>query len=277
VLLFIVLSSLIFEKKPHWALLVFLLAGFFGFFTLDTGLFSDGILFPALSGLFGVSTLLLSLREKVQLPPQINSKISIKSSAIVKNSLLGSFAGMLVGLLPGVGAAQATYMTQQVSRKGSVKDFLVAVSGVNTANIIFTLVVLYAIGKMRSGIVVVINEIMSVLTFDYLLIFLAVILLAGGIAMFLHLKIGTFMAKWLSKKDPESYKKITIGVIVLVTVFVFLLTGFTGFLIMILGTAIGLIPPLVNVRRAECMAFLIFPVLLFYSGLNLSLLALLGI
>jgi putative membrane protein len=195
----------------------------------------------------------------------------------VKNSLLGSFAGMLVGLLPGVGAAQATYMTQQVSRKGSVKDFLVAVSGVNTANIIFTLVVLYAIGKMRSGIVVVINEIMSVLTFDYLLIFLAVILLAGGIAMFLHLKIGTFMAKWLSKKDPESYKKITIGVIVLVTVFVFLLTGFTGFLIMILGTAIGLIPPLVNVRRAECMAFLIFPVLLFYSGLNLSLLALLGI
>jgi putative membrane protein len=61
VLLFIVLSSLIFEKKPHWALLVFLLAGFFGFFTLDTGLFSDGILFPALSGLFGVSTLLLSL------------------------------------------------------------------------------------------------------------------------------------------------------------------------------------------------------------------------
>jgi len=277
VLLFIVVLSIASEKKCFRALFVFLMAGFFGFLMLNSGMFAQEILFPVLSGMFGISTILLSLREDVVLPAQVRAKVSLSFGSVLKNSALGAVAGMMVGLLPGIGSAQATYVAQQANKSGSVQEFLVAVSGVNTANIIFTLVVLYALGKMRSGIVIAIGQVLETLTFTDLLVFLSVILLAGGIAMLLHLGIGSFLVRRISAQNPRTYKLVSVGIVLLVGASVIALTGVQGLLIMLLSTMIGLMPPLIGVRRAECMGFLLVPVLLFYTGLNTHLLLLFGV
>ena len=265
-LLLIVLMSLAGEKKVIAAAAVFLLAGMFGFVVLGSGLFRSNMLFPALSGLFGVSTLYLSTREKSILPTQVIAKADIGWFKVLKNSFLGAVAGMVVGVLPGIGAAQATYITQQLTRGGSVKEFLVAVSGVNTSNIIFTLVVFYTIGKMRSGLVIAVNEVLPRFTPQVLLVFLGVVLLSGGIAMLLHMNIGTALAKWLGSRNPQQYSRISWAIIALIVGMVFVLCGALGIAVLVVGFAIGLIPPLAGVRRAECMGFFLFPVMLFYFG-----------
>ena len=275
-LIFVCCISIGTEKKLLTAGFVFLLAGLFGFFLLNSSLFDSGIIFPALSGMFGISTMFLSLRGECVIPIQIKAKATLKAGAVLKNSFLGSIAGMMVGMLPGLGGAQATYLVQQVSRKGGVKEFLVAASGVNTANIIFTLVVLYALGKMRSGIVIAIDKIVTNFGFVDLVIFLGVILGAGGIAMLLHIGIGGFLTKKVCG-GGNFYNKITVGIILLIVVSVIWLTGLTGLLVLVLSTIIGLIAPLAGVRRANCMAFFLVPVMLYYSGLNFWLMKLVGV
>ncbi len=274
ILIFFVLVGLFFEKKPFSAFLIFLLAGMFGFLLFNSFLGINGI-FPALSGMFGISTLLLSLKNEVFIPVQEDTGISLSFKKMFKNSMLGGFAGMLVGLFPGIGSAQAAYMVQQVSKRSSSKEFLVAVSGVNTSNIIIPLVVMYTIQKMRSGIVIAVNDILGFFGFQELIILLGVILTAGGIATFLHFKIGIKMARMLSDIDMENYRKYTILIICFIILIIFLLTGFQGLGIVVLGTLIGLIPPLIGVRRAECMGFFIFPVVLYYTGFSTFLLILL--
>jgi putative membrane protein len=217
--------------------------------------------------MFGISTMLLSLKGDCVIPVQIRAKATLGGWSVLKNSFLGSVAGMLVGMLPGLGGAQATYLVQQVSRKGGVKEFLVAASGVNTANIIFTLVVLYTLGKMRSGIVIAIDTIIESFGFADLLIFLGVVVAAGGIALFLHLKIGGFLTMKVCGSGGF-YNKITVGIILLIVVSVCWLTGCIGFLVLVLSTLIGLIAPLAEVRRANCMAFFLVPVMLYYAGIN---------
>jgi len=264
------------EKKIFKAMFLFCLAGLFGFFLLNSSLFDSGIIFPALSGMFGISTMLLSLRGESVIPAQIKAKATLSAWKVLKNSFLGSIAGMMVGMLPGLGGAQATYLVQQVSRKGGVKEFLVAASGVNTANIIFTLVVLYALGKTRSGIVIAIEKIVEGFGFGELVIFLGVIIGAGGIAMLLHLGIGGFLTRKVCG-NGKFYDKINIGIILLIVVSVIWLTGWIGLLVLVLSTLIGLVAPLAGVRRANCMAFFLVPVMLYYSGLNFWVMKIFGI
>ncbi|MFO7872174.1 MAG: tripartite tricarboxylate transporter permease [Candidatus Undinarchaeales archaeon] len=274
ILIFFVLIGLFFEKKPIIAFLIFLLSGFFGFLLFNSFLSVEAI-FPALSGMFGISTLLLSLKNEVFIPVQEDIGMSLKFRKIFKNSVLGGLAGMLVGLFPGIGSAQAAYMVQQASRKSSSKEFLVAVSGVNTSNIIIPLVVMYSIQKMRSGIIIAINKVIGSFSFGELVILLGVILISGSIATFLHFKIGIKMARKLSDMDMENYRRFTILIICFIALTVFLLTGVYGLGILVLGTLIGLIPPLIGVRRAECMGFFIFPVVLCYIGISVPFLILL--
>lgn len=265
-LLFVVCVGIAFERNLIWAAIIFLLSGVFGVITLNG--FGNEIIFPALSGLFGISNLLLSLKDGVKIPEQIKSDITLSKLSVIKNSLLGSLAGAVVGFLPGIGAAQATFLVQQLNPKQGAKEFLVSHAAVNVANTLFPLLVLYAIGKMRSGIAIALNGVVGQLSMSNLLVLMIVVLASGTIAVVLHLKIGLCLTKKLGNLNKEQYQKIIASVIVFTIVAVFLLSRYVGLLVLLAGTAIGLLPPLLGVRRAECMGYFVLPVLFYYAGLS---------
>ncbi|HIK01808.1 TPA: tripartite tricarboxylate transporter permease [archaeon] len=258
----VVVLSILSERRVFMATVIFLISGVFGYFTLNG---VEGLIFPALSGMFGISTMLISLKSMASPPEQENCRTKLKRG-VIASSLLGAIAGILVGILPGIGAAQATFVVQNVRNTGR-EDFLVSVSGVNTANIIFTLVVMHTVGKMRSGLVIAIKDIFPEIALGDIFVLLGVILFSGIVAYFLQVKIGEFAAMHLGKISSSSYRKLTGGVILLVIILVFMMTGFRGLIILLLGTIIGLFPPKIGVRRAQCMGFFMIPVLLFYSNL----------
>jgi len=266
VLLLITLFGIMLEDRPAYAAGIFVLSGIFGFITLNS--FEDGIVFPALSGMFGISTMILSLNQEIKIPAQDKLKVTLGKISIIKNSLIGAFAGAVVGFLPGIGAAQATFLVQQANNKQSEKEFLVSNSAVSVANTIFPLFVLFAIGKTRSGIAIATKEVLGIIRFEGLLVLMGVAILAGVFAYLMHIKIGIFFTNLLINKNRQNYGKLTIAMIIFLTISVFALTGINGVLVLGLGTLIGLLPPLLGVRRAECMGYFVLPTMLYYAGLS---------
>lgn len=163
------------------------------------------------------------------------------------------------------------------------KEFIVAFSGVNTSNAIFTVVALYVILRARSGAMQAVKSIMgdSIVPWEpiaqvpvLLALLLVSIVTAATVALFLTLYFGKAFAK-LSNRIP--YKKLIIGVISFVTLLIFLLSGPLGLGIAAASIAIGFIPPLVGIGRVHLMGSLMLPVIMFFLGLDRVVLGFLGL
>ena len=79
-----------------------------------------------------------------------------------------------------------------------------------------SLVSLYAIDKARNGAVLAIKEILTTIDLNTLILFLAIILLVGGIVTFLTLYLTKFFIKLIERVN---YSMLAIAVIVLITIF----------------------------------------------------------
>lgn len=246
------------------AVAVFLGSGFYGHVVLSNPLISeDLVLFPVFCGLFGLSTLLISLKDQSELPLQpIDSRIHLRPHTVLINVAKGAAAGILVSLFPGVGPAHATAV---ISVRSSPRQFLVAVSGVNTANAVYALVGLYTLGKARSGAVLAIQDLIH-LDGRTMVTLLSCGLIAAGIASVTALYITR---KLLEVLPSFSYRNLMAFTCVILAIAVWATTGYTGLLVMAVGCCIGVLPLLVGVRRSHCMGVLLFPILIYYLGLTL--------
>lgn len=277
-LVFIVLIMFALEKnwsKRFGALGVFLLSGLLGLIVLNSNLVSgDGALMPLLGGLFGMSVLVVSAKNENDLPKQNVNHEQVSLTSNARSILTGASAGFLTGVIPGVGPAQGTVLSQAATKSDSTEDFLVGVSGVNTAKALLSFVALYAIGRPRSGAAVAVNEIIKNVNLSELLFLIGIALFVGGIAAVLHLKIGEFAAKNIERLP---YKWMCLGVIVSILIFSLYYAGIWGIPILLTSTAVGLLPPSLRVKRTHCMGVLILPVILYFAGLETEVLSFLGI
>jgi putative membrane protein len=251
-------------KKMVCAFLIFMGSGLYGYIVLSSPLVShDTVLFPVFCGLFGISTILISLKGRNKLPVQsLDSDVDVTVGEIVFNVVKGAAAGILVSLFPGIGPAHATAL---MSVRASPRQFLIAVSGVNTANAVYALIGLYTLGKARSGAVVAIGDLVHI-NETLVLMLLSCGLLVTGIASVAALYIARMLLQLITHIP---YKKMMGTICVILVITVWIITGVPGVFIMVVGCCIGILPVLTGVRRTHCMGILLFPVLLYYLGLPL--------
>lgn len=247
------------EKSKWWGLILFLLSGILGIGVLNLNL--NQPLLPLFSGLFGIPMLVLSLKDNIQIPKQTfeTEKISLKE--LSKNLSAGLFASTLLGFLPGLGAAEAAIIASSIIKKKTVRGFLILIGSINTIVMILSFIALFTIEKARNGAVLVISKLMPTITYQDLIIFLAISVLAGIISTFLALKIAKIFSRLMTK---VSYQKICISIIILIILIVVILTGFLGLFVLIVSTFLGMIPQLKNIGRHHLMGSLILPVILFF-------------
>jgi len=249
------------EKKRLAASFQFLLAGALGLIVVNFPKL-ESPLFPMLSGLFGIATLLVSLNNKVKIPKQnTKQKLNVKKSITLKAIGASVFSGGSVALLPGLGSAQAGILGSYITGDLGDKGFLILIGGINTVNMVVSLLTFYALNKARNGAIVVVREIMEKISFTQLGIFLAVALIVGSIAAVLTLGVTKKFAKVIVKVN---YKWLCIGIILFVTALVIYFSGFYGLLVMIVSTAVGIIPALIGVKRSHNMGCLLLPVILWF-------------
>ena len=263
-LIVIMLYMILIEKgsdKKFWSFFVFMLSGILGLIVLTFPNLNQP-LFPLLSGLFGISMLIVSLMQKTEIPKQsITDQIKIPKMQSIKAVGAATLTGSLASFFPGLGPAQAAVIGSQIV--GSLENyaFLILVGGINTVNMAVSLVSLYTLNKARNGAVLAIMELLHSIDFNILMLFIAATLFAGGIATFLTLYLSKIFIKIIEKVN---YAKMCISVIVFITLMVIYFSSWTGLLILIVSTAIGIVPNVVNVKRSHSMGCLILPVILFF-------------
>jgi putative membrane protein len=258
-----------------FALFVFILSGIFGIIILDMAVESpiglnSPVLFPALSGLFGLPTLITSLATKPTIPKQIikEPKLDKKTK---KDSILsiitGSFAGLLVSIIPGITSATGTILAMNARGESNSRQTIITLSAVNTACAFFVVAVLFIILRSRSGATLAVMDLIAIkewsatLMPNNLIYLLIALLLGGTLSFFSTIYVGKLFAKFF---HHIPYQKVILGTILLIIFLVFLFTGFRGVLILFVATFIGLLTVQWGVRRSHAMGVLLLPIMLYF-------------
>ena len=255
-----------------WSLLLFVLSGILGWTIFQTPISSGVTLMCTFSGLFGISTILFSLNDNSTLPHQ-NSFYDLNIDfAKFKSIFAGGITGAILGFLPGFGPAQGTAIAQAASGTNDNDDddtvnFLLATSGLNISDCLFSLMAIYIIGNPRSGIAVYMSYLISDMTLNHLIIYIFASLLAVSISLVLALKLGDSFSKLMARVD---YKKLSIAVILLqiiiLFVFIFYYEAPVAYMILALitSTAMGMLPHYLGVGKSHLMGVLIIPAIVIY-------------
>ena len=255
-----------------WSLLLFVLSGILGWTIFQTPISSGVSLMCTFSGLFGISTILFSLNDNSTIPHQ-NSfyDLNIDFNKF-KSIFAGGLTGAILGFLPGFGPAQGTVIAQAATGASDNEDedtvnFLLATSGLNISDCLFSLMAIYIIGNPRSGIAVYMSYLISEMSLNHLVIYIFASLLAVSVSLALALKLGDSFSRLMGGVD---YRKLSIGVILLqiaiLFVFIFYYGAPVGYMVLALvtSTAMGMLPHYLGVGKSHLMGVLIIPAIVIY-------------
>lgn len=255
-----------------WSLLLFVLSGILGWITFQTPISSGVSLMCTFSGLFGISTILFSLNDSSKIPHQNPFYELDLDFNKYKSIFAGGITGAILGFLPGFGPAQGTVIAQAASGANDNDDddtvnFLLATSGLNVSDCLFSLIAIYIIGNPRSGIAVYMSYLISEMNLNHLAIFIFASLVAVAVSLVLALKLGDSFSRLMARVD---YKKLSIGVILLqiliLYIFVFYYQAPVGYmtLALITSTSMGMLPHYIGVGKSHLMGVLIIPAIVIY-------------
>jgi len=203
--------------------------------------------------------LILSLASRAEVPPQRETEFDLPAVGITRAAFVGGVAGSIVAWVPGVTPAVATVATR-LGSEGSDREFLISISGVNTANALFTLVALYVVGRTRSGAAVAIEDLVD-LNLPLLVFMLAIVLFVSILAYFATLAAGRVAAMVVRRID---YRILCIAVLAFLTAMTFGFTGPFGLFLYFLSTVVGLAAPIAGIRKTHAMGVLMVPLLAYY-------------
>jgi len=251
------------EKKKVNALFVFLLTGILGIIILNPNeilgqsLAINQPLLPLLTGLFGSSMLVLSIKNKFQIPEQ---KITKPQTNLIKPLVASVIASPFCSFLPGMGSGQAAIIGNLIS-KTDRKGFLVLLGATNTLVMGFSFISLYLISKTRTGATVAIQQLVGTLSGKILFLILITTTITGIIAFF----ITIFLAKFFSEKiNKINYTYLASVTLLILVVIVFLVSKFWGIGVLITATLTGIYCISLKIRRTQMMGCLLIPTILFY-------------
>jgi len=260
-LLFIVLLMMLTEngKNKIVAVFVFVFSGALGMVMGKIPVDETLILFPVFSGFFGISLLLIQLKQKTRLPKQKESKDFVSRKTINRSVISGTLGGVVSGFLPGVGSSEiATLATVDKNDK----SFLITLGALTTANTILSIMALWLIGRSRSGLAVAVSQIGEI-GFSEIILIIGVFTVSVGLASIVTLKLTKIFLEFAQKID---YSLIGKFVIIFIMVMTFIFTGIIGIIILATCTAMGVFVNLVGIKRGNLMGVLILPTILFYAG-----------
>ena len=145
-------------------------------------------------------------------------------------------------------------------------EVIAILSATNTAVTVMVLAFLYLVGRPRSGAALALNMMYPIDPWsaiepppDFIRL-LAVTIGAGLIAVPIMLKVAKGMLK-LHELIP--LRSLVMGVVLFVTLLVWLSTGWIGIGVLITGTVMGLMPPRIGIRRSHGMGIILVPIMIY--------------
>jgi putative membrane protein len=256
ILIFASICLIFLEKNKSSALIAFSLSGILGLCVFNMNLKEP--LLPLLTGLFGSSMIITSIKDKVKMPKQEITFPKINSSRPLFGSLIASF---LCGFLPGLGSGQAAILGTTITKSNNKEDFLFLLGATNILVMGFSFISLYAISKTRTGAAAAVKEILGELTLSFFILILIILLISGIVAFF----ISMFLAKYFSNRIEQiNYVLISKIVLIFLSLIVFIFSGAMGFFVFGVSTLTGIYCISLKIKRTHMMGCLLVPTIFFY-------------
>ncbi|WP_372806921.1 tripartite tricarboxylate transporter permease [Pontiella sp.] len=262
-------------------LLTFFLSGWLGFILLYRSPVSVDVAFqnimPAFVGLFAVPWCLLNLVSGVQVPEQrIGKSLGITGDVILRSAAAGGLGGGFAAFFPvvtgGVGGLLAGHATAQ-------RDERVFMMSQGVSKMVYytgALVLFFAPGLnlTRGGGAWIIGGLYEPSGWSDYFLALGCIAISGAVS-FLLLSPLTRFTLWLMGR--VDYRTISGAALLIILLMVYLVTGWVGIFIMVVGAGIGLIPVLFGSRRLNALGILLLPIACNMSGCGSAVAAWLGL
>ncbi|MCY4730324.1 tripartite tricarboxylate transporter permease [Natronomonas gomsonensis] len=233
-------------------------SGLLGLGTLELSpeapLSAGGMLAPLFAGLFGAPVLLDAL-DGDGVPPQDDAGVALSKGSVAGLAGLGTVSGAVVGYVPAVSSAIASTLSLlAVPGRHGARGFVVTTSGVNTANCVFALFALVALGAPRTGVLVAVESAGVPLSLPHLLVAVGVAAAVGFVAVPV---VGDRYLLAVGRMDPT---RLSVAVLAGLGGLSWLFAGGVGVAAYVAATIVGLVPARFGARRANLMGVLIGPI-----------------
>jgi len=225
-----------------------------GFALLDApangALPAGSMLMPLFAGLFGAPVLVEAVGG-TGVPPQADARVTMPAPAVAATALTGALAGAVVGFVPGVSAAVAAVVAlAALPVERGPRGFVVVTSGVNTANTVFALFALAALGTPRTGVLVALDRSGAPVALPTLLAAVGLAACAGAVL------VPVLGDRYLATVGRVDATRLSAGVLALLAGLSLAFAGPLGVGAFLAATAVGLVPPRFGARRVHLMGVL---------------------
>lgn len=257
VLALLLAAYLLSEKAWRKAVLgagVFALSGVFGYLVFSSSFVSEP-LFPLLTGLFGVPSLLLALEAKPLRFEATESRLKPQWGLLVAGVLLGAFSPLLPGLSPAfLGAVAFLFL------ESAPQAFLVLSSAIASSKMFYDFASVQAIGVARSGAAAAVKS----LGVDSLFLLLAAGLASFFLATALLLAVLKPLTRFLKRM---CFKNLLLALLLGIALACLAFGGLEALFVLGIASAIGMIPLMLGLRRSYSLGALLLPAMAYAFGL----------
>ncbi len=276
--IWLILSS----KKRFQSLILFSLSGLLGYIVLN-GKFQQPLL-PLLSGMFGLSSILLSIMNKQKLPKQkpYDLKIGTNKTRIPITLTIGEISGLITAIFPGIGSSFAAIIGTKINDgldkiKKRIKDklmlkkalqkkdeisnndlFMILLGSVNTFNFMLSIPMAFIANKARNGSILTILNLTKRIDIKLMIILIVTSIIVSSIVFFYSLIILKLFVKSV---ESINYTALSIGIAATIIIITYYFSSNTGLIILTGSTAIGIFSSFFKVRKTVLMSCLILPVI----------------
>jgi len=258
-LIWVVILLVLQEKESKLkAAMILMMAGFLGISSLNLNISQP--LLPLLTGLFGGSTIVNSIRTKTKVPLQKIEKLLLSKKELIKPVLSTLIVSPICSFFPGLGSSQAAIIGSEIMGKLNREQFLILLGSVNTLVMSVSFLTLFLIQKSRTGAASAISQITKLTPSDLTLI-LATILLTSILVIPLTLYLSKLFAKNIHKIP---YIKISKAILLFLVAIIVIFSNLLGLLVFIVATLVGLTCIEFRIRRGLLMGAILIPTILFY-------------
>lgn len=259
-----VLALMVFDEKGAskriYSLAVIALASLLGLAMLSPSSAVKNPLPVLVLGFFGVAPLLQSLKNRVSVERQSLKETRVKEKLVAEYSLLSALGASFVSTMPGVGPNQAALTVRTAVGKIGSSAYLVLLGGINTANTLFSLTALYAVGKTRTGVAAAIKQLIE-LQGEQMLALAGVCLIALAFGAVSTAFISKHLLRVVCSFNYTKLNSLVLSMLVALVLFFSNPLGWGAFAVSI---AIGFGAISLGVKRSHCMAFLMAPAITYY-------------
>ncbi len=252
-------------KRMFMSIIILLISGCLGLACMDLDIPCNGImdngtlLFPMLSGLFGMPAMLESLKKSEVVEQYDDDEFPVSPIPGIKGVLMGS----LTGWFPGITSTTGSIIGTMFSSVKRAEDFISMTASIGSASAIMMLTTLSVSGKGRSGAMMVVEDILGDDVIGILnerfLILLTTAAIATFIAYRVTIRCGMVMCDVVSRFDISKVNRLCL---ILIIVLVASFTGPYGIFILIVSTMIGFIPIRFDIGRVYLTGCLLIPTIL---------------